>query len=157
MNISLLNVGKTDSKELEVLIEDYTKRINRFVTFKYDFIITPKNIGKYKPEQVKIIEGDLILKRFSNSDYIILLDEKGKSFTSVEYSNFIQKTMNKGFRNIVFVTGGAYGFSQAVYDRADEIISFSKMTTTHQLIRLFFSEQLYRAFTIIKGHPYHNI
>ncbi len=157
MNISLLNVGKTDNKALELLIDDYIKRINRFVKYKHDFIIPPKNIGKLKPEQVKKLEGELILKYCFDTDYIILLDEKGESYTSVEFSNFIQKTMNKGYKSIVFVTGGAYGFSQPVYQRANEMISFSKMTTTHQLIRLFFSEQLYRAFTIIKGHPYHNI
>lgn len=156
MKMCLLNVGKTDNKFLESLNADYIARINHFISFTHDFIIPPKNIKKYKPSQVKKIEGDLILKKCSEADYMILLDENGKEFSSVEYSKFIQKTMNRGCRNVIFVTGGAYGFSEEVYSRADEKISMSKMTTTHQLIRLLFSEQLYRAFTIINNHPYHN-
>lgn len=157
MKITLLNVGKTDSKSLESLIKDYIIRTNRFISLTHEFVLPPKNIGKFKPEQVKKTEGELILKYFTPSDFVILLDEKGTEYTSVEFAGFIQKSMNKGFKNIIFVIGGAYGFSEAVYQRANHKVSFSKMTTTHQLIRLIFSEQLYRAFTIIKGHPYHNI
>lgn len=157
MKITLLNVGKTDSKALETLNAEYIKRINRFIAFEHKFVIPPKNISKYKPEQVKKLEGELILKNSTEADLIILLDEKGAEYTSVEFSGFIQKIMNRGIRSVYFVTGGAYGFSSEVYEKASQKLSFSRMTTTHQLIRLMFSEQLYRAFTIIKGHPYHNI
>ncbi len=157
MKITLLNVGKTESKCLNELIDDYIVRINRFVGFKFEFIQAPKNIGKLKPEQVKKLEGELILKKSMPADYIILLDEGGKQFNSVGFSEFMQKKMNRGIGHLLFVTGGAYGFSKEVYDRCNEKLSLSSMTTTHQLIRLLFTEQLYRAFTIIHGHPYHNV
>lgn len=156
MRITLLNVGKTDSKPLEDLIQEYIVRTNRFIRFSHEFILPPKNIGKFKSGQVKKIEGELMVKHFEAADFVVLLDERGNEYTSVEFAGFIQKSMNKGFKHIIFATGGAYGFSEAVYSRANHKVSFSKMTTTHQLIRLVFSEQLYRAFTIIKGHPYHN-
>lgn len=156
MKITLLNIGKTESEQLEGLIVEYVRRVNRFVPFQSEYIMQPKNIGKMKPEQLKQVEGELILKKCAGADYIVLLDEKGKQYSSETFSKQLQKNMNKGFKNIFFVTGGAFGFSQNVYTIANEKLSLSPMTTTHQLIRLFFCEQLYRAFTILKGHPYHN-
>lgn len=157
MGITLINVGKTENKHLDILLADYINRLNRFVKFKVETVPLPRSIGKCKPAQVKHIEGEMILKHCKTADFIILLDEKGKEFTSQGFSGYIQKKLNMGSRNLCFVSGGAYGFSEQVYQKANECLSLSKMTTTHQLVRLFFVEQLYRAFTILKGHPYHNI
>jgi 23S rRNA (pseudouridine1915-N3)-methyltransferase len=156
MTIVLLNTGKTDNENLRLMLEDYSTRINRFTSFKIDNILLSNSIGKFKPEEVKRAEGDLISKKLTRADYIILLDEQGKKFNSVNFAQFLQKQFNAGYKNIYFVTGGAYGFSPEVYAKAHEKLSLSYMTTTHQLIRLFFTEQLYRAFTILNNHPYHN-
>ena len=156
MKFTLLNVGKTDNANLKNLVGEYSVRINRFVPFQQDFITPSKNISKMKPDEVKRAEGELILKKADNADCLILLDEKGKQFSSLDFAQYLQKLLNSGMKNLMFVSGGAYGFSPAVYQRANDKISLSQMTTTHQLIRLIFTEQLYRAFTIINNHPYHN-
>lgn len=156
MKISLINVGKTDSVHLEKLIEDYSLRINRFIPFQQEFMLPLKNFSKLKPDEVKKVEGELLQKKLEGYDFIILLDERGKQFTSTEFAQYLQKVFNSAPKKIAFVTGGAYGFSPLIYKSANDKISLSKMTTTHQLIRLFFTEQLYRAFTIINNHPYHN-
>lgn len=156
MKLTLLNVGKTDNVHLNKLIEDYSIRINRFVSFQHDFVLPPRNISKLKPEDVKRVEGELLLKKLEYADYAVLLDERGKHFSSTDFAQFLQKVFNSGPKNIFFVTGGAFGFSPAVYQNVNNMISLSAMTTTHQLVRLMFTEQLYRAFTIMNNHPYHN-
>jgi 23S rRNA (pseudouridine1915-N3)-methyltransferase len=156
MKITALHVGKTENKSLEGLIQEYMPRINRYINFWHDFVMVPKNTGKLKPTDVKKTEGELILKKLESADYVILLDEHGKHYTSSAFAGHMQQLMNIGYKNIFFVTGGAYGFSDEVKKRGNELISFSSFTTTHQLIRLFFTEQLYRAFTILNNHPYHN-
>jgi len=155
MKFTLLNVGKTD-KDIEKLNSEYIKRINKYIHFWHDFVILSKSTNKLSPSEVKKLEGEIIRKKINKADYIILLDEKGVQLTSTDFAGFIQKIMGSGKKNIVFITGGAYGFSDSLYNIADMKLSLSQMTTTHQLIRLFFTEQLYRALTIIKGHPYHN-
>ncbi|MEN8904484.1 MAG: 23S rRNA (pseudouridine(1915)-N(3))-methyltransferase RlmH [Clostridiales bacterium] len=156
MKVIFLNTGKTDSLELNKLIGIYEKRLSRFVPFEIVCTQTPKNAGKLKSSELKKEEGELLLQKMKEADYIVLLDEKGKHFTSNEFAQFLQGQMNKGIRKIMFVSGGAYGFAEEIYQKAHLKLSISKMTTTHQLIRLFFSEQLYRAFTILNNHPYHN-
>ncbi len=156
MKISLFFVGKTSFDYLEKGISEYEKRIKRYVDFE---IRTVKDIktGKNMPAKiVKQKEGEQVLKQLKNSDYLILLDEKGKQFSSREFAKFIDNKTVTGTKRLVFLIGGAFGFSEAVYKRANEKLSLSKMTFSHQPIRLLFTEQLYRAFTIIKGEPYHN-
>jgi 23S rRNA (pseudouridine1915-N3)-methyltransferase len=155
MTITLLNTGKTDSS-LTALLDEYAIRINRFVKFTIECMVPPSNIGKLKSEDVKRIEADLLLKKLSRADCIILLDEKGKKYSSINFARFLQSVFNMGYKHLFFVSGGAYGFSPKIYEKASELLSLSDMTTTHQLVRLFFSEQLYRALTIINNHPYHN-
>jgi len=156
MKITALHVGKTDDKNLEALIQEYIPRIKRYVNFWHDFVTVSKNTGKLKPEEIKKIEGELLLKKMSIADYVILLDEHGRQYTSISFSTHLQKLMNTGYKNIFFVSGGAYGFSDDVKMKANEFLSLSSLTTTHQLVRLFFTEQLYRAITILNNHPYHN-
>ncbi len=156
MKISCLCVNRSDNPHLDALIEDYSERIKKQVDFSLESIDTPKNFSKLTANERKRAEGELILKRLTKSDYVILLDEKGKSFTSLEFSNQLQRHFNASHKNIYFVVGGAYGFSEAIYKRAHEMLSLSKMTTTHQLVRLIFVEQIYRALSILSGHPYHN-
>lgn len=156
MKITILNYGKTDNRNLELLISDYLKRIKRYIPVDYVFINPPKQIYKYAPEEIKIAEGEYFQKRFASFDYLVLLDERGKQYRSVSFASHLQDLMNIGYKNICFLTGGAYGFSKSVYQLADDELSMSLMTTTHQIIRLIFIEQLYRAFTIINHHPYHN-
>jgi 23S rRNA (pseudouridine1915-N3)-methyltransferase len=155
MKLTLLCVGKTDNKHLENLLSEYTKRLSKFIRFQIEYIV-PRNTSKLQPNEMKRAEGSFILQKTEKADFIVLLDEQGVTYTSQQFAKQLQKYMNAGYRHIVFVVGGAYGFSDEVYNKADAKLSLSKMTTTHQLIRLFFTEQLYRAFTILKGHPYHN-
>jgi 23S rRNA (pseudouridine1915-N3)-methyltransferase len=152
----LLVVGKTDEIPLSELINMFEKRIKSFVSFDLKILPGIKNTKNLSGKEQKSKEGQLILSKLNPSDRVILLDEKGKEMTSVEFAGFLQKNMNSGIKNLVFIIGGPYGFSQAVYQRAQQKISLSQMTFSHQLIRLIFLEQLYRAFTIIHHHPYHN-
>lgn len=156
MKIKLLLVGKTSDTRIESLIGDYIKRLSHYIYFEIDVILYAKKNKKVSIEEQKIKEGELILSKVSTSDLLILLDEKGKEFSSVNFSKNIQKYMNSGVKQVIFVVGGAYGFSKSVYDKANSKISLSQMTFSHQMIRLFFVEQLYRAFTILKNEPYHH-
>jgi 23S rRNA (pseudouridine1915-N3)-methyltransferase len=149
-------IGKTDEAWLKTGIDDYFKRISRYIPFQ-DIIIQDIKKGKNMPEAViKEREGELILKNISGADILVLLDEKGKLYSSREFAAFMEKQMLSGARNLFFVIGGAYGFSKDVYDRADALFSLSKMTFSHQMVRLIFAEQLYRANTIINNEPYHH-
>ncbi|MFK8274301.1 23S rRNA (pseudouridine(1915)-N(3))-methyltransferase RlmH [Capnocytophaga cynodegmi] len=156
MNIKLIAIGKTDNSALQQLIADYEKRLSHYVNFQMQIIPDVKNSKSLSEEQQKAKEGELILKNIENSHHLILLDERGKEYTSVGFSEFLQKQMNTGTKQLVFVIGGPYGFSEEVYQRANGKLSLSKLTFSHQMIRLFFVEQIYRAFTILKNEPYHH-
>ncbi len=157
MKITIIQIGKTNNLCLENLIHIYHKRIQKYISLNTSEIQDSKKKNKSKDIlRVKQFEGKEILKKISSHDFIILLDEKGKEFTSREFAGFIQNKMNSGIKNLVFVIGGAYGFSEDVYQKTHAKIALSKMTFSHQLIRLIFAEQLYRAMTIINNHPYHN-
>ncbi|WP_372473616.1 23S rRNA (pseudouridine(1915)-N(3))-methyltransferase RlmH [Capnocytophaga sp. ARDL2] len=156
MTIKLLAIGKTDNKHLIQLIEEYTNRLKHYIKFELDIIPDIKNTKNLSQEQQKQKEGEFILAKLSPTDHLILLDERGKRFTSVAFADELQKKMNAGLKTLVFVIGGPYGFSQQVYDKAYGKISFSDMTFSHQMIRLFIVEQIYRAFTILRNEPYHH-
>ncbi len=156
MNIKLISIGKTDNKALDSLIQNYIKRLGHYI--KFEFLVLPdsKNRKNSSFAKQKLQEGVLLLNAFEKSDFVILLDENGTQYTSKDFSKFIQKKMLSGSKQLVFVIGGPYGFSEAVYLRANQKISLSKMTFSHQMVRLFYVEQLYRAFTIIRNEPYHH-
>jgi 23S rRNA (pseudouridine1915-N3)-methyltransferase len=158
MTIRLIVVGKTDMLFVRDGFELYRSRLKHYVNFSYEEIPALKDQKGASPTLIKQREGALILKTIQRepADKVILLDEHGKSFTSVDFSEYLQKQMNSASRSIVFVVGGAYGFSDEVYAAATDKISLSPMTFNHQMVRLFFAEQLYRAFTILKHEPYHN-
>ena len=156
MQITLLAIGKTDDKRLVQLIEDYQKRLKHYIKFELEIIPDLKNTKNLSEKEQQEREGALILKKLQPTDQLIVLDEKGHQFRSIEFSRFLQKKLNSGLKRIVFVIGGPYGFSEAVYQRSQGKVSLSKMTFSHQMIRLFFVEQLYRAFTILKNEPYHH-
>lgn len=156
MTIKLIAIGKTDNKQLTLLIDDYKKRLGFYIKFILEIIPDIKNSKNLSEAQQKQKEGDLILNKISSSDVLILLDECGKQYDSVAFSSYLQKHMNSGIKQLVFVIGGPYGFSDAIYERANGKLSLSKMTFSHQMIRLFFIEQLYRGFTILKNEPYHH-
>ena len=156
MNIKLLTIGKTDNKALQSLIDDYTKRLSFYIKFDLEIIPDIKNVKNLSESQQKEKEGELILAKLTSTDQLILLDEKGTTFSSVGFSDYLQKKMNSGAKNLVFVIGGPYGFSDEVYQKAQSKISLSQMTFSHQMVRLFFIEQLYRGFTILRNEPYHH-
>lgn len=156
MKIVFLETGKTKEKIIQNLAETYYKRLRHYVGFEVDTIPDLKNTKSMDREEVKRKEAELILKRVENSDLLVLLDENGKTYSSVQFADQIQLMMNRGPKRIIFCIGGAYGFDQSVYDRCDLKISLSKMTFSHQIIRPIFAEQLYRAFTILKNEPYHH-
>ncbi len=156
MQITLMAIGKTDSKELASLIDKYEKRLRRYIKFQLLVIPDLKNSKNLSESQQKEKEGALILAQIESSDVVVLLDEKGKSFTSMSFSNYLQKKMNSGLKRLVFVIGGPYGFGEEVYARCNEKISLSSMTFSHQMVRLFAIEQVYRAFTILRNEPYHH-
>jgi 23S rRNA (pseudouridine1915-N3)-methyltransferase len=156
MKIKLLAIGKTDSKDLQALIEEYSKRLGFYVSFNFEIIPDIKNAKNLSEKQQKIAEGNELLKRIEKSDTMIILDEKGNTFSSVQFSEFLQKKMNSGLKNLIFIIGGPYGYSEEMYQRATGKISLSTMTVSHQMVRLFFIEQLYRGFTILKNEPYHH-
>lgn len=155
MKITLLVVGKTTDAHIEILIQEYQKRLTHYLPFALQVIPELKYTKALTPDQQKQAEGELILRAITPSTDLVLLDEYGKEFRSVEFADYIQKRMSSG-RDVVFVVGGPYGFSNAVYQRANGKISLSKMTFSHQMVRLFFVEQLYRAMTILRGEPYHH-
>lgn len=156
MKIVLLAIGKTDDKNLIQLIENYQNRLKHYIKFELDIIPDIKNVKNLSEAQQKEKEGELILKKLQPTDHLILLDEKGKEFRSLNFANFLQKKMNSGIKQLVLVIGGPYGFSDTIYAKAQGKISLSKMTFSHQMIRLFMVEQLYRGFTILKNEPYHH-
>ena len=156
MNIDLLVVGKTDYAEIQSLVATYLKRLNFYTRVTLVTLPDLKNTRNISAESQKRQEGELLMRQFADGDYVVLLDEKGAEMRSVEFSMWLQKRMNSGVRRLCFVIGGPYGFSKTVYDRADESISLSRMTFSHQIIRAIFAEQLYRAFTIIRNEPYHH-
>ena len=156
MKITLLTVGKTTFPFVKEGCDVFIKRIKHYTTFESIEIPELKNTSSLSKKQIKDKEGELILKHIKNTDKVILLDERGKCYSSIEWSKAIEKETTSGTKSLVFIVGGAYGFSKEIYDRADSKLSLSTMTFSHQIIRLFFIEQLYRAFTIIKGEPYHN-
>ncbi|MBR5885875.1 MAG: 23S rRNA (pseudouridine(1915)-N(3))-methyltransferase RlmH [Alistipes sp.] len=156
MNIELIVVGKTDSKEVTSLVDMYTKRINFYNRFNITYIPDIRNSKNLSEAQQKTAEGEAILRLLDESDRVVLLDEKGAEFRSVEYADWLQKRMNSGVKRLVFIIGGPYGFSPEVYARSNEKISLSKMTFSHQIIRAIFTEQLYRAFSILHNSPYHH-
>ncbi|MDP2088122.1 MAG: 23S rRNA (pseudouridine(1915)-N(3))-methyltransferase RlmH [Flavobacteriaceae bacterium] len=156
MKIKLLAIGKTDQPELNELIDSYQKRLKHYISFEIEIIPDVKNSKSFNQSQLKEKEGQLILSKIQGGDVLVLLDEKGQQFRSIEFSEYLQKKMNAAAKQLVFVIGGAYGFSEDVYKIAQEKISLSKMTFSHQMIRLFLAEQLYRSFTILKNEPYHH-
>lgn len=156
MQIRLIAVGKTDHKAIQELVTDYSKRLGHYIRFELEIIQDIKNAKNLSEQVQKEKEGEMILKKVLPSDELILLDENGKQFSSIDFSDFLQRKMNAGLKQLVFVIGGPYGFSDAVYQRANGKLSLSKMTFSHQMVRVFFIEQVYRAFTILKNEPYHH-
>ncbi|MBN3584747.1 23S rRNA (pseudouridine(1915)-N(3))-methyltransferase RlmH [Algoriphagus aestuarii] len=156
MQIKLIAIGKTDSQAIQSLIEEYSKRLNFYIKFEFEIIPDLKNTKSLSEATQKEKEGEMILKKLVPSDDLILLDERGKSYSSVDFSEFLQKKMNSGLKQLIFVIGGPYGFSDELYSRANGKLSISKMTFSHQMIRPFFIEQLYRGFTILRNEPYHH-
>lgn len=156
MKMTLLTVGRTDVKWVREGLELYMSRLDHYVPFSLVEIPELKNISSFSKEQIKDKEGDAIIKAIRPSDEVFLLDEHGREYSSMEFSVFLEEKMSRSSRDLVFVIGGAYGFSKAVYLRAEGKISLSRMTFSHQMVRTIFAEQLYRAFTILKGEPYHH-
>ncbi len=156
MEIKLIGIGKTDKTELDQLIKSYQNRLLHYVRFSFEIIPDLKNSKNLSKRLQKEEEGKLILSKISNSDRLILLDENGQEMNSVGFSDFLQKQMNSGLKRLVLVIGGPYGFSEDVYKKASSKLALSKMTFSHQMVRLFIIEQLYRSFTILKNEPYHH-
>lgn len=156
MNIELIVVGKTDMKEVEVLVAMYTKRLNHYVKFAITTIADVRNTKKLSEAEQKRLEGEQILRLIAESDSVVLLDEHGAELRSIEFAELLQRRMSAGTKRLIFVIGGPYGFSEAVYQRANSKLSLSKMTFSHQIVRAIFTEQLYRAFTILRNEPYHH-
>ena len=156
MDIVLITVGKTTTPYIQAGIDEYCKRLKRYVPFSIKSLPDIKNSRKLTESQQKEEEGKIILGEVSVSDYVVLLDERGEMFTSRGFSDFVQKGMSGGKKRMVFIVGGPYGFSPQVYSRANFLLSFSQMTFSHEMIRLFFTEQIYRAMTILRGEPYHH-
>ena len=156
MTIKLLTIGKTDDSALQKLIDTYVNRLGHYNKFELEIIPDLKKTKNLSVDQQKSAEGKLILDKLSASDFVVLLDENGKHLSSEGFSEYIQKRLNSGMKQLIFIIGGPYGFSEEVYSRADGKLSLSKMTFSHQMVRLFFVEQLYRAFTILRNEPYHH-
>jgi len=156
MTIKLIAIGKTDNKCLQELIDDYKKRLSHYIKFEFEIIPDIKNVKNLSELQQKEKEGELIVSKITHTDMLLLLDENGKTFSSIDFADFLQKKMNTGIKTLVFVIGGPYGFSKTVYEKCTGKISLSSMTFSHQMVRLFIIEQIYRAFTIIKNEPYHH-
>lgn len=156
MKITLLTMGRTDVAWVRTGLELYISRLTHYIPFVLNEIPELKNVSALSKDQIKTKEGDILLSQIKPSDDVILLDEHGKQYRSVEFAQFLRDKMSRSGRDMVFVIGGAYGFSDAVYARANGKMSLSAMTFSHQMVRTIFAEQLYRAFTIIKGEPYHH-
>lgn len=156
MKITLLCIGKTDDRFIQEGIDKYLSRLKHYITFNIVVIPDVKNVKNMSQAQQMEKESELFFKQIGNQDFLVLLDEKGKEFRSIEFSDFLEKKMVTGVSHMVFLIGGPYGFSDKVRERANFLVSLSKMTFSHQMVRLFFAEQVYRAFTIMKGEPYHH-
>lgn len=156
MKIVLLSVGKTDNLHFAELIETYIKRVNFYIPFEMIIVPDPRHRKSTSESEQKIAESSLLIKTLQPSDYVVLLDDKGKQYTSTEFAMYLEKKTHTVPKRLVFVVGGPYGFSQEMQNVANEKISLSKMTFTHQMVRLIFIEQLYRAMTIIQNEPYHH-
>ena len=156
MNIELIVIGKTDSQEIASLVELYARRVNRYCRFAVTTLPDVRNTKSLSIKQQRTAEGEAILRQLTEGDYVTLLDERGAEYRSVEFALWLQKRMNSGIKRLCFVIGGPYGFSQELYDRANSMLSLSKMTFSHQIIRAIFAEQLYRGFTILNNEPYHH-
>lgn len=154
MKIRLICVAKTSDRNIREMVNEYEGRLKHYVSFSMEYIeVKQKNLNQAK---LKEEEGKMILNTLEKGSTLILLDEKGKHYDSVNFANFLQKQMNSGIKELVFAIGGAYGFAEEVYARANQKIALSSMTFTHQMIRLIFIEQLYRGFTILRGEKYHH-
>ena len=156
MKIKLLLSGKTDRTYLAEGMQLYEKRLKRYVSFHIEVIPAVKKQKSLSEEELKIKGGSLIMKKIVPGDFVILLDEKGKEYSSVQFAEFIERHLALSGKDLVFVVGGPYGFSKEIYNRANLKLSLSQLTFSHQMVRLIFMEQLYRAFTIMKGEPYHH-
>ena len=156
MKITLLAIGKTDARYFIDAIDEYQRRLEHYIPFDIQVIPDLKNTKSLTPDQQKEKEGELILKSLQPADYLVLLDDKGKEYTSMKFAEYIEKKTHTVARRLVFLIGGPYGFSQDVYDKAQEKLTLSRMTFSHQMVRLVFVEQLYRAMTILNNEPYHH-
>ncbi len=156
MKTTFLLVGKTTDKHIEALIKEYADRLRHYLSFEIVVIPELKNTKALTAEQQKEREAELLLKQLSDADHVVLLDEGGREFRSVEFANYMERLQHCGARRLVFIVGGPYGFAPSVYKRAKEKLSLSQMTFSHQMIRVLFVEQLYRAMTILRGEPYHH-
>ena len=156
MKIVLITIGKTNKKYLIEGISDYQRRLKHYTNFERIEIVNLKNAKNFSESELMQKEGELILKQIKNSDHLVLLDDKGKDFTSQKFAQKLQQWMLSGKKRLVFVVGGAYGFSEEIYKRGNEKLSLSKMTFSHQMVRLFFVEQIYRGYTILNNEPYHH-
>ena len=156
MKIALLQTGKTTDRNMAELVDLYSKRIKKYISFEVITIPELKNTKNMPVQEQLMKEANKIIQSVSDDDYVVLLDERGKEYRTIEFSTFLEKAFLLPKKRIIFIIGGPWGFSEAVYARADQKISLSKMTFSHQMVRLLFLEQLYRVFTIIKGEPYHH-
>ncbi len=156
MKLCLLLVGETDDNDLKDAIDRYVIRLKHYCSLEVEVLKSPKQFKRMEPEALKAAEGKLILDNIGKQDYLVLLDEKGKQFSSLVFAEQLQKWLNGGHKRIVFLIGGAFGFAEEVYQRADFKMALSSMTFTHQMVRLVFAEQLYRAFTILRNEKYHH-
>lgn len=156
MRVEFWAIGKTSFPYLKEGVDIYEKRLKHYLSYSSSILPDVKNAKNLSPDQLKVKEGQIVLKNIADGDFLVILDEKGKSYTSEQFSVFLEKKMQMSYKRIIFLVGGAFGFSSEVYQRADTKLSLSAMTFSHQMIRLFFTEQLYRACTIMKGEPYHN-
>lgn len=156
MKITLLCIGKTDDKFIQEGIDKYLKRLKHYITFNIVVLPDVKNVKNLSQSQQKEKEAESFNKHIQNTDYVVLLDEHGKEYRSLEFSSFLEKKMIASVQHMVFLIGGPYGFAEEIKQRANSFVSLSKMTFSHQMVRLFFIEQIYRAYTIMKGEPYHH-
>lgn len=156
MNIQLYAIGKTDDKLVQALTETYQSRLKHYINFDFECIPDIKNTKNLTEQQQKQKEAEQLLGKLELSDFVILLDENGREFSSMEFSKYLQKRMNTGLKRLVFIIGGPYGFADELYTRSNSKLALSRMTFSHQMVRPFFVEQIYRAFTILKNEPYHH-
>ena len=156
MTIELIVIGKTDSQEVSALVETYARRVNRYCKFSVTVLPDLRSTRNLTAKQQRTAEGEAILRQLGEGDYAVLLDERGTEYRSVEFAGWLQKRLHSGVKRLAMDIGGPYGFSDEVYARADALLSLSRMTFSHQIVRAIFAEQIYRAFTILHNEPYHH-